>query len=51
MDLAAHPAFAAGDVDTDFIPRHKSELFPDKTPTSRQVGKENFYNKRGKNII
>ena len=37
MDLAAHPAFAAGDVDTDFIPRHKNELFPTRTASDRQV--------------
>ncbi len=38
MELAAHPAFAAGDVDTDFIPRHRDELFPTKEASERQVG-------------
>ncbi|XP_040578900.1 methylcrotonoyl-CoA carboxylase subunit alpha, mitochondrial [Lepeophtheirus salmonis] len=28
MNLSAHPQFVAGEVDTDFIPRHYSELFP-----------------------
>ncbi len=37
MDLAAHPAFAAGEVDTDFIPRHKNELFPTRTASDRQI--------------
>lgn len=31
MDLAAHPEFVAGNVDTDFIKRHYDELFPKRT--------------------
>jgi len=31
MDLAAHPEFVAGNVDTEFIPRHFDTLFPTKT--------------------
>ncbi|WP_298439902.1 acetyl/propionyl/methylcrotonyl-CoA carboxylase subunit alpha [Geobacter sp.] len=32
--VAAHPAFAAGDLDTGFIERHRSDLFPDPRPAS-----------------
>ena len=28
MDLASHPEFVAGNVDTEFIPRHYDSLFP-----------------------
>jgi len=28
MDLASHPEFVAGNVDTEFIPRHYDTLFP-----------------------
>jgi len=31
MDLSAHPEFVAGNVDTEFIPRHYDSLFPAKT--------------------
>ena len=36
MDLASHPEFVAGNVDTEFIPRHYDSLFPQKPlkPTS-----------------
>ena len=30
MDLASHPEFVKGNVDTDFITRHYDELFPKK---------------------
>jgi len=30
MDLAGHPEFVAGNVDTEFIPRHYDTLFPTK---------------------
>ena len=30
MDLASHPEFVAGNVDTEFIPRHYDSLFPEK---------------------
>jgi len=30
MDLAGHPEFVAGNVDTEFIPRHYDTLFPVK---------------------
>jgi len=30
MDLASHPEFVAGNVDTEFIPRHYDTLFPTK---------------------
>ncbi len=32
--LAAHPAFAAGEVDTGFIARHHDDLFPGERPAS-----------------
>ncbi|AJE04711.1 acetyl/propionyl/methylcrotonyl-CoA carboxylase subunit alpha [Geobacter pickeringii] len=32
--VAAHPAFAAGDLDTGFIERHRADLFPDPRPAS-----------------
>ena len=31
MDLSSHPEFVAGNVDTEFIPRHYDTLFPTKT--------------------
>jgi 3-methylcrotonyl-CoA carboxylase alpha subunit len=35
--VAAHPAYAAGDVDTGFIGRHAAELLPDAEPASDEV--------------
>jgi 3-methylcrotonyl-CoA carboxylase alpha subunit len=35
--LAAHPAFAAGDLDTGFIERHHAALFPEACAASDQV--------------
>ena len=35
--LAAHPAFAAGEVDTGFIARHLADLLPEAAPASDQV--------------
>ncbi len=35
--VAAHPAFAAGQVDTGFIERHATELFPDVALASNRV--------------
>ena len=35
--IAAHPAFAAGEEDTGFIPRHSAELLPLAGPASRTV--------------
>jgi len=35
--LAAHPAFAAGDLDTGFIERHRAVLFPETSPATDQV--------------
>ena len=32
--VAAHPAFAAGDLDTGFIERYRADLFPDPRPAS-----------------
>jgi len=32
--LAAHPAFAAGELDTGFIERHRAGLFPERRPAS-----------------
>ncbi len=32
--VAGHPAFAAGDVDTRFIDRHRTDLFPARRPAS-----------------
>jgi 3-methylcrotonyl-CoA carboxylase alpha subunit len=37
MDLAAHPEFVAGNVDTDFIPRHYDSLFPKKVVSDANV--------------
>lgn len=37
MDLASHPAFVKGEVDTDFIPRHYDELFPKKVVTDTHI--------------
>jgi 3-methylcrotonyl-CoA carboxylase alpha subunit len=37
MDLAAHPEFVKGNVDTDFIPRHYDELFPKKEVSDAQI--------------
>ncbi|BCS52767.1 acetyl/propionyl/methylcrotonyl-CoA carboxylase subunit alpha [Geobacter sp. SVR] len=35
--LAGHPAFAAGDLDTGFIERHRTALFPRISPATDQV--------------
>ncbi len=35
--IAAHPAFAAGEVDTGFIARHQADLLPKVAPASDQV--------------
>jgi 3-methylcrotonyl-CoA carboxylase alpha subunit len=35
--VAAHPAFAAGEIDTSFIERHRSALFPDAAPASDRI--------------
>ena len=35
--VAAHPAFAAGDLDTGFIERHRAALFPETAPASDRV--------------
>ena len=37
MDLAAHPEFVKGNVDTDFINRHYDELFPKKEIKNEMV--------------
>jgi 3-methylcrotonyl-CoA carboxylase alpha subunit len=35
--VAAHPAFAAGQLDTAFIGRHHAELFPEANPASDSI--------------
>ena len=35
--VAGHPAFAAADVDTRFIERHRHELFPEKRPVPARM--------------
>jgi 3-methylcrotonyl-CoA carboxylase alpha subunit len=35
--LAAHPAFAAGELDTGFVERHRIELFPPPAPVPDRV--------------
>ncbi|MFO1433514.1 MAG: acetyl/propionyl/methylcrotonyl-CoA carboxylase subunit alpha [Candidatus Competibacteraceae bacterium] len=35
--VAAHPAFAAGDLNTGFIEQHRAELLPDKQPVSDRI--------------
>ncbi len=35
--VAAHPAFAAGEIDTSFIERHRSALFPEVAPASDRI--------------
>lgn len=35
--VARHPAFAAGDIDTGFIARHKAELVPERGPASDET--------------
>jgi 3-methylcrotonyl-CoA carboxylase alpha subunit len=35
--VAAHPAFAAGELDTGFIERHRAALFPETPPVSDRV--------------
>ncbi len=32
--IVAHPAFAAGDIDTGFIARHRADLVPDRATTA-----------------
>ncbi len=35
--VAAHPAFAAGEIDTGFIERHRTALFPEAVPASDRI--------------
>ncbi|MDD5285284.1 MAG: acetyl/propionyl/methylcrotonyl-CoA carboxylase subunit alpha [Desulfuromonadaceae bacterium] len=35
--VAAHPAFIAGEIDTSFIERHRSALFPEAVPASDRI--------------
>ncbi len=35
--IAAHPAFAAGDLDTSLIDRHRSDLTPETRPASDEI--------------
>jgi 3-methylcrotonyl-CoA carboxylase alpha subunit len=35
--VAAHPAFAAGEIDTSFIERNRSALFPESVPASDRI--------------
>ncbi|MFQ6017361.1 MAG: acetyl/propionyl/methylcrotonyl-CoA carboxylase subunit alpha [Kiloniellaceae bacterium] len=35
--VAVHPAFAAGEVDTGFIERHRADLLPEAAPASDEV--------------
>ena len=37
MDLASHPEFVEGNVDTDFIARHYDELFPKRDIPDAQI--------------
>ena len=37
LEIAAHPAFAAGEVDTGFIDRHAGDLLPSSRPASDRV--------------
>jgi 3-methylcrotonyl-CoA carboxylase alpha subunit len=37
MDLASHPDFIAGNVDTEFIPRHYDQLFKERTPAHSTI--------------
>jgi len=37
LEIAAHPAFAAGEVDTGFIDRHAGDLLPSSQPASDRV--------------
>merc|ERR1719278_2082026 len=37
MDLASHPEFVAGNVDTEFIPRHYDTLFPTKETSNELI--------------
>ena len=37
MDLAAHPEFVNGNVDTDFIQRHYDDLFPKRELQDQQI--------------
>lgn len=34
--IVVHPAFAAAELDTDFIPRHQAQLLPPPTPLSEE---------------
>jgi 3-methylcrotonyl-CoA carboxylase alpha subunit len=35
--VAAHPAFIAGEIDTSFIERHRTALFPEVAPASGRI--------------
>ncbi|KAK6190730.1 hypothetical protein SNE40_002530 [Patella caerulea] len=37
LDLAKHPEFQAGNVNTDFIPQYSDELFPSRPLTNRNL--------------
>jgi len=37
MDLASHPEFIKGNVDTEFIPRHYDQLFPERKPSPQRI--------------
>jgi 3-methylcrotonyl-CoA carboxylase alpha subunit len=37
LSVAAHPAFAAAELDTGFIERHQAGLFPEDRPASEQI--------------
>ena len=37
MELAGHPEFVAGNVDTEFIARHEQTLFPTRTPSRQRL--------------
>ena len=37
LEIAAHPAFAAGEVDTGFIDRHAGDLLPSSRPADDRV--------------
>ncbi|XP_029471700.1 methylcrotonoyl-CoA carboxylase subunit alpha, mitochondrial isoform X2 [Rhinatrema bivittatum] len=37
LSLASHPEFESGNVHTNFITQHHSELFPPKKPTAKEI--------------
>jgi 3-methylcrotonyl-CoA carboxylase alpha subunit len=37
LAVAAHPAFAAAEIDTGFIPRHRADVFPETAEASASV--------------